>query len=76
MRQETAWGGIGTVAAAIVGSSCCWLPLLLLALGAGGAAASVSGFVAAYHWAFVAGAIFILGGAGYFIYFHKSKAEC
>ena len=76
MRQETAWGGIGTVAAAIVGSSCCLLPLLLLALGAGGAAASVSGFMAAYHWAFVIGAFVLLGGAGYFIYFHKSKGEC
>ena len=76
MRQEAAWGGIGTVAAAIVGSSCCWLPLLLLALGAGGAAASVSGFVATYHWVFVVGAFILLGVAGYFIYFHKSKGEC
>ena len=76
MKRRGFWAGVGAIGAVVVGSSCCWLPVLLLALGAGSAAASVSGFVTAYHWVIVAGAIVILGGAGYFIYFHESKGEC
>lgn len=76
MKEKSFWSGMAAVGAVVLASSCCWLPLLLLALGAGGAAASVSGFVAAYHWMFVAGAVVVLGAAGYFIYFHKARGEC
>ena len=76
MKGTGFWAGAGAVGAGVLGTSCCWLPLVLLAAGAGSAAASVSGFVAAYHWLFVAGAIVILGIAGYFLYVRKATGDC
>jgi len=76
MREKGLWAGLGAVAAAVLGSSCCWLPILLLALGAGTAATSVTGLVESYRWPIVAVALFLLGTAAYFTYFHKAAGEC
>lgn len=76
MREKGFWASIGAVGAAIVGSSCCWLPLLLLALGAGTAATSVTGFVESFRIPIVIAAILLLGTAAYFTYLHKAPGEC
>ncbi|MFN3485625.1 MAG: hypothetical protein ACK44W_09095 [Planctomycetota bacterium] len=40
MKEKDFWASVGTGAMAILASSCCWLPLILLALGAGTARVS------------------------------------
>ncbi len=76
MREKGFWSGLGAVVAAILGSSCCWLPLVLLALGAGTAATAFTGFVERFRLPIVAFALALLGIAGYFTYVHTSPGEC
>jgi len=76
VRERGFWASVGAVAVAAVGSSCCWLPLLLLALGAGTAATSVTGFVESFRLPVVAVAVVLLGLAAYFTYLHKTPGEC
>ena len=76
MKEKGFWAATGAVAAAILGSSCCWLPLLLLALGAGTAAAGITGFVESFRPLIIVAALLLLGVAGYFTYFHKAAGEC
>ncbi len=70
------WSALGAVAAAILGSSCCWLPLLLLALGAGTAATALTGFVESFRIPIVVVALVLLAVSGYFTYVHKAPGEC
>ena len=74
--RKSILGSLGTATAAVLATSCCWLPPLLIAVGAGAAAASVSGFVIRHNALFVVGAIVLLSVGGYFIYFHEGKVSC
>jgi len=62
---------VGTVLSAILASSCCWLPLLLLALGVSGA--GVASALATYRPLFIAVTVVFLGSAFYFTYRPKRK---
>lgn len=73
-RKAGSW--LTTGLAVVAGTSCCWLPLLLLAVGAGSAAAAVGSFVSRYHIVFIAGAVILLGVAGWFVYFQGGTGEC
>jgi hypothetical protein len=76
MKEKGFWASVGAVAAAIAGSSCCWLPLALLALGAGTAATAVTGFVESFRLPIAAVALVLLGIAAYFTYIYKASGEC
>ncbi|MGC9261367.1 MAG: mercuric transporter MerT family protein [Phycisphaerae bacterium] len=56
--------GAVAIAAAILASACCWLPLALLALGV--SAAGLSKFIVGARWVFVAIAVAALGLGFYF----------
>lgn len=57
---------IGTVVSVIVASSCCWLPLLLLAVGVSGA--GIAARLEAYRPVFIVVTFGLLGAAFYFTY--------
>jgi len=76
MKEKGFWSAIGAVVAAVLGSSCCWLPLTLLALGAGTAATALTGFVESFRIPIVVVALALLGVAGYFTYVHSASGEC
>ena len=57
---------IGTVISAILASSCCWLPLLLLAVGVSGA--GIASMLGAYRPIFMVVTFGFLGMAFYFTY--------
>jgi copper chaperone CopZ len=56
----------GTVLSALVASSCCWLPLVLLALGVSGA--GIVGALEVYRPLFVAATVLCLAAAFFFAY--------
>ncbi len=60
----------GSVAAAILASACCWLPLVLFAFGA--SAAGVAGFFEEWRALFLVCAVGLLGVGFYFQYWRKS----
>jgi copper chaperone CopZ len=62
---------VGSVLAAVLSSACCWLPLLLIAIGA--SAAGVAGFFEAYRPYFITGAAVLLGTGFYTVYFRQAK---
>ncbi|MGC8625779.1 MAG: mercuric transporter MerT family protein [Phycisphaerae bacterium] len=64
--------GAVAIAAAILSSACCWLPLGLLALGV--SAAGLSKFIVGARWVFVAIAVAALGLGFYFSY--RRTATC
>jgi len=57
---------IGTIISAIVASSCCWLPLVLLAVGVSGA--GIASTLEAYRSFFIVFTFGFLGAAFYFTY--------
>lgn len=61
---------LGAILSAIVGSACCWLPLLLLAVGV--SAAGVGSFFAATRPYFLMGAAVFLALGFYSAYFRRS----
>lgn len=61
------------VAAAVLSSACCWLPLLLIALGA--SAGGVAGAFEEYRSALLAGTGALLAAGFYLVYFRKPKCE-
>jgi mercuric ion transport protein len=64
--------GAVAIAAAIMASACCWLPLALLALGI--SAAGLAKFIVGARWVFVAIAVAALGLGFYMSY--RRKAAC
>ena len=76
VKEKGFWAAIGATIAAVVSSACCWLPLLLVALGAGAAATSVAGFVETFRPAIVVAVLALLGAAAYFIYIRKEADDC
>jgi len=63
---------VGTVLSAIMASSCCWLPLLLLAVGVSGA--GIASTLEAYRPIFVVVTFSFLAAAFYFTYRPKKGA--
>ncbi len=63
---------IGTLVSAIMASSCCWLPLLLLAVGVSGA--GLASTLEAYRPLFMVVTFGFLGAAFYFTYRPKKAA--
>jgi len=70
-RGETI-ANIGTIVSAIMASACCWLPLMLLAVGVSGA--GISGTLEAYRPLFIVVTVGFLGAAFYLTYRKKSAA--
>lgn len=68
-RRAAEWTTVGGALAALgVCASCCLLPLVLIAVGAGGAWAGTLQVFAPYKWAFVAAAAVLLAYAFYAVY--------
>lgn len=63
---------VGTIVSAIMASACCWLPLLLLAVGVSGAGIAAS--LEAYRPLFMVVTFGFLGAAFYFTYRPKKAA--
>jgi len=70
-RNVGMWSAGGALVAAVLSSACCWLPLLLIAVGA--SAAGVAGFFEAYRAYFLGGTALLLGAGFYFVYIRKPK---
>ncbi|REJ65701.1 MAG: Mercuric transport protein MerT [Planctomycetota bacterium] len=64
---------LGAVGSAIVASACCWLPLVLLAVGVSGA--GVAATLESYRPIFVTATIGFLGAAFYFTYRPRRTAD-
>lgn len=64
---------VGTVASAVLASSCCWLPLLLLAFGVSGA--GIASTLEAYRPLFIVVTFGFLAAAFYFTYRPKNSAD-
>lgn len=65
----TVWAAAGSVVSAIAASACCWLPLLLLAIGV--SAAGVSSAFETFRPVFLGVAALLLGYAFYRTYFRQ-----
>lgn len=63
---------VGTVVSAIIASSCCWLPLVLLAVGVSGA--SIASTMEAYRPLFIVVTFSFLAAAFYYTYRPKKLA--
>lgn len=75
MEKKQAFAGTGGILAAVLTASCCWLPLVLVAVGAGGAAVGGTLRVLdAFRPLFAILAIGSLGAAWYFTYFRLRPA--
>lgn len=67
------WSVGGALVAAILSSACCWLPLLLVALGA--SAAGVAGVFEAYRAWFLGIAAVLLAGGFYVVYRREPRCR-
>ena len=65
-RRNESIAKVGTVVSAIIASSCCWLPLLLLAVGVSGA--GIASTLEQYRPLFIVTTFTFLGAAFYFTY--------
>lgn len=63
----------GSIVAAVLSSACCWIPLLLLLIGAN--IASIAGFFEQYRWAFIGSAVALLSLGFYLVYFKKTCCD-
>ena len=59
----------GSILAALAASACCWIPLLLIALGV--SAGGVGAWFEQYRWLFLGITAVLLGAGFYFVYFRK-----
>lgn len=67
MKTKTFLPTAGSLAAMLLGTACCWLPLLLIALGAGTAVlGSITTALETYRPFLFTGALLLLGVAWYF----------
>lgn len=76
MQRRGVVGIVGNVLSLLAGTACCWLPLLLLAVGAVGAAGAVTDFVVDYRVAVVLAAVAILSGTAWLIYLRRDPGGC
>ena len=65
------WSVGGALAAAVLSSACCWLPLLLIGLG--GTSVGAAAFFEASRWWFVGASALLLGAGFYFVYFRAPR---
>ena len=72
-RNIGAWATGGAVVAAVLSSACCWLPLLLIGLGA--SAVGLAGFFEAYRLPLLAATALLLAIGFYLVYFRKQWCE-
>ena len=72
-RGETV-AKVGAVIAAIMASSCCWLPLVLIAVGVSGA--GIASTLETWRYPMMAVTFGFLGAAFYFAYRPKKTADC
>lgn len=70
-KRKGLFVALGGLTAAILSSACCWLPLLLIAVGAG--TTSVGGFFDEYRSVLLVGTAGLLGASFYLVYFHEEK---
>ena len=68
-----AWTTGAAVVAAVFSSACCWLPLLLIAIGA--STVGIAAFFETYRLYFLFGAGLLLGAGFYFVYFRRERCE-
>ncbi len=71
VRVGTSFAAMGAVIAAVLSSACCWLPLILVGLGAG--ASTVAGFFDEYRVWFLGGTAALLGAGFYLVYFRGEE---
>ncbi|MFN3486596.1 MAG: putative iron-sulfur cluster-binding metallochaperone [Planctomycetota bacterium] len=72
METKQILTGVGSGVAALVASACCWLPLVLLAIGAGATAVgTVTNAIETFRPVFAVVALGFLGAAWYFTYFRR-----
>jgi copper chaperone CopZ len=71
-RTETL-SRVGTVLSAIMASSCCWLPLVLLVFGVSGA--GIAGALESYRPLFISSTVVCLTAAFYFTYWPRRLAS-
>ncbi len=62
---------VGSVLSALAASACCWIPLLLIALGV--SVGGVSAWFEQYRWLFLGLTATLLGTGFYFVYFRKPQ---
>ncbi len=70
-RNVGMWSAGGALAAAVLSSACCWLPLALIGFGI--SAAGVAGFFEAYRVHFLVLTALLLTAGFYFVYVWKPK---
>ena len=71
--RKSVWVSGGSVLAAAIASACCWLPLLLIVIGA--SAAGVSAFFDQVRPWFLGASVILLAGGFYLNYFRREECE-
>ncbi len=72
-RKAGVWATGAAVVAAVLSAACCWLPLLLIGVGA--STVGVAGFFETYRLYFLVGAGLLLATGFYFVFFRKERCE-
>ena len=72
-RKAGTWAASGAVVAAVLSSACCWLPLLLVAVGVSAGSAGV--LFESYRWLFLGVTAVLLAAGFYFVYFRQPLAR-
>lgn len=75
MNRKQVVVGAGSLLSGILASSCCWLPLALVALGAGASTVgAAAGLIDRFRLVFAVAAVGLLAVAYYLVYFRGAKA--